>query len=795
MKKIATEGRDVLAELKLIEQAERSARLAGAAGTLEIAVLGSDVFRLRAWRRKQVPTDDSWAVIRREFGSVAPASSLTDSTWEISTGECFFRLTLENGAWSCGRRDGKAIVAEAGGMKLGKQQSSVALRLAAEDRVFGLGESTGTGNKRGLIREFWNIDVLGHAPCVIPSLRNLYASIPLAYVVEPGAAVGLFWDSPARQVWDVGQTEGDRWHLTADTDNIDLYLFVGSRLPNLVQRFGELTGMMQLPPRWALGYHQSRYSYRSREELMGIAREFRERKIPCDALYLDIDHMDGYRVFTFGKSFPQPKAMLEQLKEEGFQVTAIVDPGVKDDPQFRVLRRGLKADAFVKSPSGKANFKGAVWPGRSLFPDFTNAGARRWWGREQQQLLKLGIAGIWNDMNEPANFALETKTLKTACRHRTDFGPARHQDVHNVYGMQMARASFEGAQKFDPETRPFVITRAAYAGVQRYAMMWTGDNSSNWDHLRDSVQMILNLSLSGVPFCGADVGGFLDNATPELLIRWTQLASLTPFFRNHSNTETLSQEPWAMGEEAERICREFISLRYRLLPYFYSLFDEARRKAVPIVRPLHWHHPSDPIAMDRQDQFMLGPSLLIAPVLDQGTRARSVYLPKGRWYDFWSEKAFVGGRHYIADTPLDRMPIFVRAGSLLPLMPLRQFIGKEPFQNIDLHLWGKGEGEFDFYDDDGWSTAHSRGEYYRRFIRFQFTGKSGSLHFGEVEGDYTTAIKRWKIVLRGLSSKPHFFELKPSRGKTVRSTSGAARWCWLKNGDNAAAFEIGVSGG
>jgi alpha-glucosidase len=282
--------------------------------------------------------------------------------------------------------------------------------------------------------------------------------------------------------------------------------------------------------------------------VLEIAGEFRKRDLPCDVLHLDIHHMDGYRVFTFGKSFPQPSAMMKRLAKQGFKVVAIVDPGVKNDPKFGVLRRGAKAGAFVKDPGGTKDFLGEVWPGVARFPDFLNARTRAWWGEEQQALLDAGVSGFWNDMNEPANFARPDKTLDPQCRHATDFGPRRHHQVHNLYGQQMARASREGALRSRPGERPFVITRAGYAGIQRHALVWTGDNSSHWDHLNDAVQMFLNLSLSGVPFCGGDVGGFLENTTPELFLRWFQFATFTPFFRNHTNLGTMGAREAGRGD-------------------------------------------------------------------------------------------------------------------------------------------------------------------------------------------------------------------------------------------------------
>ena len=339
--------------------------------------------------------------------------------------------------------------------------------------------------------------------------------------------------------------------MSASTGEVDLYFFLGPTSAEILARYTELTGRMPLPPRWGLGYQQCRYSYETRERVEEVARLFRKKHIPCDVIYLDIHYMDGYRVFTFGKRFPKAPQMLARLAAKGFKVVTIIDPGVKDDPRFPVLRRGLARHAFVKAPDGRTDYLGEVWPGRVRFPDFLNPIARAWWGEEQARFQKLGIAGFWNDMNEPADFSAPEKDFPGECLHQTGVGQQRHWAVHNVYGSEMARASYEGSLTAAPEQRPFVITRAGYAGLQRHALVWTGDNDSSWEHLADSVQMLLNLSVSGVAFCGADVGGFHDNTTGELLARWTQLAAFTPFFRNHSNIRTIDQEPWAFGPEIE----------------------------------------------------------------------------------------------------------------------------------------------------------------------------------------------------------------------------------------------------
>jgi len=605
----------------------------------------------------------SFAVEKQQWPGVGVTLALSESAVELRTTAGSLRMDNATGRWVL--RDARArVVFEAAACGFEGPRPRLALVLRDGESIHGLGEMTGPLDRRGLVREFWNIDVLGHASCLHSGLRSSYVSIPFALNLHRGRAAGLFWDNPARQVWDMGHASPDRWSLRADSGEMDLYLFTGPRVPEIVERFTELTGRTPLPPRWALGYHQCRFGYTSRAEVERVAAEMRRRRFPCDALWLDIDHMDGHRVFTFGKRFPRPREMLAKLRRAGFRVVAIANPGVKNDPKFAVLRRGRALDAFVKDAGGRRDFVGKVWPGRSRFPDFLDVRVRRWWAREQAKFMRAGLDGIWCDMNEPALFDTPGKTLPGDCVHRpAEKTTATHAAVHNLYGQAMAAAAREGALLAKPRERPFVLTRAGYAGIQRHAAVWTGDNSSTWEHLAASVPALLNLGLSGVAFCGTDVGGFLDSPTPELFARWMQLGALMPFFRNHSNKDSRPQEPWEFGPEVERICRDAIRLRYRLRPYLEQCFTEAHERGWPVMRPLLFHFQDDAVAAACNDQFLLGAHLLVAPVLAPGVASRSVYLPRGRWRDVWSWRAFRGGRHILAPAPLDRVPLFVREGA------------------------------------------------------------------------------------------------------------------------------------
>ncbi|MBM3876096.1 MAG: hypothetical protein FJ386_05165 [Verrucomicrobia bacterium] len=638
-------------------------RLQSRRATAELRALAPDLFRLRLTRGRDFAARPSMAIEKVSWPSPATRLIARGHVVELRTFTGSVRFDTSTARWAL--RDARGRLAlDAVESRFARDHPRVALALRDAESIHGLGAMTGPLDRRGLVREFWNIDVLGHASCLHPGLRSTYVSIPFAITLRGGSAAGIFWDNAARQVWDMGHATAGRWSLRAEEGEVDLYLFAGPRVPDILERYTELTGRTPLPPHWALGYHQCRFGYTSRDEVESMARGLRRRRFPCSALWLDIDHMDGHRVFTFGKSFPRPREMLAKLRRAGFRVVAITNPGVKNDRRFAVLRRGRALAAFVKVAGGKRDFIGKVWPGRCRFPDFMSPRARAWWAREQARFMRLGLAGIWCDMNEPALFDTAGKTLPPDAVHR----PApqetmRHTSAHNLYGLAMAAAAREGARRVNPRERPFVLTRAGYAGIQRHAAVWTGDNSSTWEHLAASVPALLNLGLSGVAFCGADVGGFLDSPTPELFARWMQLGALTPFFRNHSNKDSRPQEPWEFGPEVERISRNAIRLRMKLLPYLAQCFAEASARGWPVMRPLLFHFQDDPIAAACNDQFLVGADLLVAPVLAPGIMARSVYLPRGRWRDAWTGRVLRGGRHVPAQAPLDRIPLFVRASA------------------------------------------------------------------------------------------------------------------------------------
>ncbi|WP_085524588.1 glycoside hydrolase family 31 protein [Tuberibacillus sp. Marseille-P3662] len=574
-----------------------------------------------------------------------------------------------------------------------------------DDHFYGFGEKAGFLDKRDEKYTMWNTDV--YAPHN-PETNALYQSIPYFMTLRDGQAHGIFFDNTFKSVFDM-KSKADEYSFSAEGGDIDYYILAGRTPKDVLEQYTDLTGKMPIPPKWALGYHQSRYSYKTEAEVRELADSFIEKGIPLDAIHLDIHYMDGYRVFTFDNDrFPDPKKLVQDLKEKGIRTVPIVDPGVKEDPEYGLYQEGILGDLFCKYLDGRIFF-GDVWPGNSAFPDFTNQAVRRWWGQKHQFYTDLGIEGIWNDMNEPAVFN-ETKTMDVKVMHNNDGDLKTHRELHNVYGLYMGEATYHGMKSLLSGHRPFLLTRAGYAGVQRYAAVWTGDNRSFWEHLSMALPMCMNLGLSGVAFAGPDVGGFAHDSSGELLARWTQFGAFTPYFRNHSALDFARQEPWSFGDKYESIIKKYIELRYKWLPHLYTLFQKTSETGIPVMRPLFMEYPQDENTYNLSDQFMIGSTVIIAPVLKPDTNHRVVYLPKGQWYDYWTDRQYEGGQHWLIEANLDTLPIFIKAGSIVPHGDIKSSANVAD-QQIKFHIYpSTGEDlSYTLYDDDGETFGYQDG--------------------------------------------------------------------------------------
>ncbi|APZ44345.1 glycoside hydrolase family 31 protein [Acidihalobacter ferrooxydans] len=651
------------------------------------------VFRVLLWHRPQDAEKRSWVV---HAGTPQPLTANAESgTLELRSGAHTLRLDLDPFAVEFGGAEFGG--AESGGVRLpgaaltgglashltrwweenelpevfaddGRPAGSgLALRLAESDAraYYGLGGRTGWLDRRGRDYTVWTTDP---APPFSHDQDPLYQAHPFLLIREAGRFCGLYLDETWRSTFSLAPAGAEESLIATDGPTLDFYLIAGPDPQKVLQRYSALVGRPPMPPLWALGYHQCRWGYVDAATVRDVAAEHRRRDIPLDAIWLDIDHMERYKSFTFDPyRFHDPAGLAGDLAAQGVQLVAIVDPGLRAEPGYRAYDEALAKDYLIRVPRGDV-LRGTSWPGESVWPDFTRAEVRNWWSGLHRSLTDAGVAGIWNDMNEPSTFSVMGHTtygkgMPPGARHAA----YAHAEVHNLYAVLECRAAFEALTAQRPGRRPFVLTRAGFPGIQRYAWVWTGDNSSSWQHLEESIPMLLGLSLSGVAFVGADIGGFSGDSNGELLTRWTWLGACYPFMRNHSECDSLAQEAWAFGEPWTGHVRAAVQLRYRLLPYLYSLAREAVEDGAPPLRPMLFEFPDDATAWPLADQFMPGAALLVAPALRPRQQARAVYLPAGRWQDFWSGELHEGGRWIVIPTPLDGLPLFVRAGSVLAL--------------------------------------------------------------------------------------------------------------------------------
>lgn len=719
------------------------------------SLLGSNIIRVRLTRGSQ-PDETRYQLVDGQKGTL-PYHSWTvikgDEQWEVHANEDEVQTLLTP-------------------YLQGFSYSDDALRLTrpltSEERIFGLGERTGDMDKRGQSFPIWNIDPpMNHNT----STRSMYTSIPfyIGFQRDTGRAYGVLVDSAALIEMDMGQTNEAEATITIHDDSLVVYFFDGPTPAQILRQYTELTGHMPLPAKWTLGHHQSRWSYTSQQQVLEVASRLRERNHPNDALWLDIDYMNGYRNFTWNpETFPQPQEMLKQLHEQHLHLVTIIDPGTKIDDGYSVYQEGVQQGYFCTCENGEL-FKGSVWPGPCVFPDFTQQRVRNWWGNLYTQLLDIGVDGIWNDMDEPSltNFltggsetagSLHGKTMDETVLHRAggdnptspDGPPVYHTQFHNAYGMEMARTSYEGLLRLRPDSRPFVLTRSGTAGMQRYAALWTGDNTSQWEHISLAIRMCLNLGMSGIPFVGADIGGFWDASHGELLVRFVQAGAFMPLCRNHNARGNPDQEPWAFGEPYESAYRTAIEARYQLLPYLYTLFHEASVNGAPIMRPFYYHYPDDEEACDVENAFLIGENLLSAPVTNAGTTTADIYVPAGNWFDYWDNSEYPGGTTVTIPTPLNRWPLLVRGNSILPSGPVLQYANQQTSEPLTFTCYMATDGlaNYTLYEDDGSTQAYRNGAFATTSISCRVDPDIITVRIDEQHTGYKPQREEYQVVVR-----------------------------------------------
>ncbi|MBS1488741.1 MAG: glycoside hydrolase family 31 protein [Bacteroidetes bacterium] len=616
-------------------------------------------------------------------------------------------------------------------------------KLQLGERFLGLGEKTGSLDRKGQAYTNWNTDAYAYHSGADP----LYSSIPFYIGVHNGLCYGIFFDNSYKSFFNFGASNNRFASFSADAGELNYYFIYGQSVGEVIQHYTWLTGRMELPPLWSIGYQQCRYSYYPDKEVLSVARTFREKNIPADAIVLDIHYMDKYKIFTWDpKNFPDPKKMIDTVKHAGFHIVIMCDPGIKIESGYEPYDDGVKKNVFLKYPDGE-NYSGQVWPGWCHFPDFTNPATRNWWAEKFKDYVALGVEGFWNDMNEiatwghglPENIEFDFEGNKGTMRRG-----------RNLYGFQMARSTYEGTKKLLNGKRPFNLTRSGFAGVQRYAAVWTGDNVSYDEHMLLGVRIVNSLGLSGVAFAGYDTGGFVGDANTKLFARWISTAAFSPFFRAHTMINTRDSEPWSYGEEVEQISRNFIRLRYQLMPYLYSLFFDAAQRGMPVQRALAIDYSDDPKIFDGQyqNQYLFGPGILVAPV-ESTKELTKVYLPAGNWYYLYTGQMYAGNQEIMIECPIHRLPVFVKAGALLPLQPAVMHTGEKTQELIVHFYYGKQSSEFLWYADDGETYAYQQGNYSQRLMAFHANEKK--LTISKREGTYNTGKQEIRFVLHGFA--------------------------------------------
>ncbi|NES97480.1 MAG: glycoside hydrolase family 31 protein [Desertifilum sp. SIO1I2] len=727
---VQSPGRLIQAEAR-----ERGADCQFERAELEITFLTPELVRLE-WKPGKPPLP--YAIAKQDWPDVENHLEPTAEGWKLTSASLNIEI-LNDGHLKFLTPNGELLREELPPQQLGEMQIHQA-RLRPEECIYGLGERAASLDLRRPKTEgqnipayrMWNYDAGG---VYTSGTDPLYLCIPVYLGLHHQGSYLVFYENPYPANFSFEAT------ATASFEGGSLCYYFTSGTPNqLLERYTELTGKPPLPPRWAFGYHQSRWGYGTQAAVQETVESFIQRDLPISAIHLDIDCQDNFRAFTVDPdTFPDIKTLTANLAARSIQLITILNPGIKATRKSKLFQEGRTQGFFCNDPQGNL-IVGPVWPGMSAFPDFSNPDVRHWWTRQYEYLLDLGIRGFWHDMNEPGIFALwgDPSLPPHATQHNMEGRGGNHQEAHNLYGMLQAIAAYDALREYLPEIRPFVISRAGWAGLQRYAWTWTGDVQTSWEGLRQTVPTVLGMGLSGIPYTGPDIGGFKGNPSPELYLRWFQMAAFLPFCRTHSANNVKHRTPWMYGEPYLSLIRELLRLRYRLLPFFYTLAWEMTQTGHPMVRPLFWLDPTDVRLWSVDDAFLVGDALLVCPILAEGVRSRQVILPKGEWYPFWDDTPVSDSETLTLDAPLETIPLLVKAGTILAM---------EENQQLILHLYPCTEGNCmgQVYSDAG----DGYGEW--RVDRFQLhrTGAEITLIW-QSEGNFEFPYHRVKLQFHGI---------------------------------------------
>lgn len=617
----------------------------------------------------------------------------------------------------------------------------------AGEAFYGLGDKPTDLNLKGKRLKNWGTDTYGYHKGSDP----LYKNIPFYYGLHAGIGYGIFFDNSFKSYFDFGEERKSANSFWTHGGEMNYYFIAGPALMDVCKRYTKMTGTPEMPPMWALGFQQCKWSYYPEAKVKEVARKMREHRIPCDAIYLDIDYMDGFRCFTWDKEkFPDPKRMVSELKADGFKTMVIIDPGIKKDSDYSIFKEGLEKDYFCKWPDGNY-VEGKVWPGECYFPDFTKAEVREWWAGLFGELIEeTGVAGVWNDMNEPALFEVESKTFSESVLHDYDGHPCSHRKAHNVYGMQMTRATADGVKRFSNGKRSLIITRSGYSGLQRFSSVWTGDNIATYEHLWLADVQAQRLAISGISFVGSDIGGFIGQPTGDLMVRWIQLGIFHPFCRVHSSGDHGEQEPWSFDNKTTELFKHFVELRYQLLPYLYTTFYQYHKEGIPFLRPIVFFDQQDSETIHRDHEFLCGDHILVCPVVKENVSSKKIYLPKGTWYNYWTNNRFQGSKENQVHAPIEKIPLFIKEGAIIPFYPVQQYVGELKMEELTLNAYHKVGSEISqLYEDAKDGYEYESGDF--AFSTFKFVGSQNSVIIEQTkEGNYMTEFRYYKIMLIGM---------------------------------------------
>lgn len=618
-------------------------------------------------------------------------------------------------------------------MEKKKGHASAYLDVPQGTSLYGGGEVTGPLLRNGQSIKLWNTDSGAYS---VDNGKRLYQSHPWVMGVRPdGTSFGILFDTPYKAKLT---TTDERINFETEGELFRIFVIDRESPQAVIKGLAELIGTMPMVPRWALGYQQCRFSYTPASRVIEVADTFRIKRIPCDVIWMDIDYMDGYRIFTFNpQTFPDPAALNRDLHIRGFHSAWMIDPGAKVDSTYFVYKSGTANDVWVKTAQGK-EFHGDAWPGACAFPDFTQPKTVRWWADLYKDFLDKGVDGVWNDVNEPQISNTPTGTMPEDNKHlggdKIPAGP--HLKYHNVYGYLMVKASREGIMKARPQNRPFILTRSNFLGGQRFAATWTGDNASWESHMTMSVPMILTLGLSGQPFSGADVGGFLFNPDANLFGRWMALGAFYPFSRGHACAGTINKEPWAFGQKVEDVSRMALERRYVLLPYYYTLLHEASETGMPIMRPVFFADPKDTLLRAEEQAFLIGENLLVVPEW-----AQNPALPKG----IWRNLSLIPGD----DKDSYQAKLKIRGGAIIPTGKIIQNTNEKSLDPLTLLvcLDEKGEAHGTLYWDEGDNWSFKDGNYsFQHFTAIRTADNKVQVKITPKKGKYITENNDMAIV-------------------------------------------------